>query len=84
MAKLDLMLFEEEYKLLQEIIGRLEKDASAKVVFLVDKNGQQIAAAGDVKSIDATSLASLTAGNVAATDGLAKLIGEKEFSLLFH
>ena len=84
MSKLDLMLFEEEYKLLQEIIGRLSKDASAKVVFLVDKNGQQIAAAGDVKSIDATSLASLTAGNVAATDGLAKLIGEKEFSLLFH
>jgi predicted regulator of Ras-like GTPase activity (Roadblock/LC7/MglB family) len=83
-AKLDLIMFEEEYKLLNEIIGRLEKDASAKVVFLVDKNGQQIAAAGDVKSIDATSLASLTAGNVAATDGLAKLIGEKEFSLLFH
>src|ERR1035438_36270 len=83
-AKLDLMLYEEEYKLLQEIIVRLAKDASAKVVFLVDKNGQQIASAGDVKSIDATSLASLTAGNVAATDGLAKLIGEKEFSLLFH
>jgi predicted regulator of Ras-like GTPase activity (Roadblock/LC7/MglB family) len=47
-------------------------------------NGQQIAASGDVHSIDATSLASLTAGNVAATDGLAKLIGEKEFTLLFH
>ena len=29
-------------------------------------------------------MASLTAGNVAATDGLAKLIGEKEFSILFH
>jgi len=83
-AKLDLVMFEEEYKLLQEIIGRLQKDAQAKVVFLVDKNGQQIAASGDLKSIDATSLASLTAGNVAATDGLAKLIGEKEFSLLFH
>ena len=84
MAKLDLVMFEEEYKLLQEIIGRLQKDAQSKVVFLVDKNGQQIAASGDLKSIDATSLASLTAGNVAATDGLAKLIGEKEFSLLFH
>jgi predicted regulator of Ras-like GTPase activity (Roadblock/LC7/MglB family) len=83
-AKLDLVMFEEEFKQLQDIIGRLQKDASAKVVFLVDKNGQQIAAAGDVHSIDATSLASLTAGNVAATDGLAKLIGEKEFSLLFH
>jgi predicted regulator of Ras-like GTPase activity (Roadblock/LC7/MglB family) len=83
-AKLDLVMFEEEFKQLQDIIGRLQKDASAKVVFLVDKNGQQIASAGDVHSIDATSLASLTAGNVAATDGLAKLIGEKEFSLLFH
>ena len=59
-------------------------DASAKIVFLVDKNGQQIAEAGEVNLIDTTSLASLTAGNVAATDGLAKLIGEKEFSILFH
>ena len=84
MGKFDLVMFEEEFKQLQDIIGRLQKDASAKIVFLVDKNGQQIASAGDVHSIDATSLASLTAGNVAATDGLAKLIGEKEFSLLFH
>jgi len=37
-----------------------------------------------MQGVDATSLASLTAGNVAATDGLAKLIGEKEFSILFH
>ena len=84
MAKLDFVMFEEEYKALQEIISRLQTDSSSKVVFLVDKNGQQIAASGDLRSIDATSLASLTAGNVAATDGLAKLIGEKEFSLLFH
>ena len=35
-------------------------------------------------NVDSTSLASLTAGNVAATDGLAKLIGEREFSVLFH
>ena len=59
-------------------------DANAKVVFLVDKNGQQIAAHGDIENLDTTSLASLTAGNVAATDGLARLIGEKEFSILFH
>jgi len=26
----------------------------------------------------------LTAGNIAATGGLAKLIGEREFSILFH
>ena len=63
---------------------KLRTDANAKVVFLVDKNGQQIAAHGDIENLDTTSLASLTAGNVAATDGLAQLIGEKEFSILFH
>jgi predicted regulator of Ras-like GTPase activity (Roadblock/LC7/MglB family) len=80
----DLVMYEEEYQQIKETLHRLQIDSSAKIVFLVDKNGQQIAASGDMKGLDATSLASLTAGNVAATDGLAKLIGEKEFSILFH
>ena len=50
----------------------------------MDKNGQLISGVGDVEQFDTTSLASLTAGNIAATGGLAKLIGEKEFSILFH
>ena len=80
----DFVLFDEEFQQIKEVIGRLKADAQAKVVFIVDKNGQQIAAQGDLESLDTTSLASLTAGNVAATDALAKLIGEKEFPVLFH
>ena len=80
----DLLLFDEEFHQIKEVISRVHKDAQAKVVFVVDKNGQQIAAQGDIETLDTTSLASLTAGNVAATDGLAKLIGEKEFPVLFH
>ena len=77
-------VYEEDYRGLEEALRRLRRDSNAKAVFLIDKNGQQIAAAGDVENFDSTSLASLTAGNVAATDGLAKLIGEREFSVLFH
>jgi predicted regulator of Ras-like GTPase activity (Roadblock/LC7/MglB family) len=77
-------MYEEEFDRIKLLLDTLRMDASAKIVFLVDKNGQQIAAVGEVNLVDATSLASLTAGNVAATDGLAKLIGEKEFSILFH
>lgn len=77
-------MYEEEYQQIKDTLQRLQVDSNSKIVFLVDKNGQQIAAHGDMKGVDATSLASLTAGNVAATDGLAKLIGEKEFSILFH
>ena len=80
----DLVLYDEEFRKIKDSLQRLATDANAKVVFLVDKNGQQIAAVGDLTTLDTTSLASLTAGNVAATDGLARLIGEKEFSILFH
>jgi predicted regulator of Ras-like GTPase activity (Roadblock/LC7/MglB family) len=80
----DLVLHEEEYQKIREVITRLRSECNAKVVFLVDKNGQQIAASGELDSIDTTALASLAAGNVAATDSLARLIGEKEFSILFH
>src|SRR6266446_5333399 len=84
MATPDLVMYEEEYQQIKDTLHRLQVDSNAKIVFLVDKNGQQIANQGDMAGVDATSLASLTAGNVAATDGLAKLIGEKEFSILFH
>ncbi len=80
----DLVLHEEEYQRIREVITRLRGECNAKVVFLVDKNGQQIAAIGELETIDTTALASLAAGNVAATDSLARLIGEKEFSILFH
>jgi predicted regulator of Ras-like GTPase activity (Roadblock/LC7/MglB family) len=79
-----LEVYEQEFQRLQEVLSRLRFDSNARAVFLIDKNGQQIAAAGETSEFDTTSLASLTAGNVAATDGLARLIGEREFSVLFH
>ena len=78
------ILREPEYEALLSALRKLLVDASAKVVFLVDKNGTLLASVGDAAGFDTTSLASLAAGNIAATGGLANLIGEKEFSILFH
>ncbi len=78
------ILREPEYEALLSALRKLLVDASAKVVFLVDKDGTLLASAGDAVGFDTTSLASLAAGNIAATGGLANLIGEKEFSILFH
>lgn len=83
-TNVDMILYEEEYQQIVKEVNRLWKDSNSKIVFVVDKNGQLIASAGEVKEMDTTSLASLTAGNIAATGGLAKLLGEKEFSILFH
>jgi predicted regulator of Ras-like GTPase activity (Roadblock/LC7/MglB family) len=79
-----LVMYEEDFRQVAAICERLTRDANAKIVFLVDKNGQLIASSGEARNLDTTSLASLTAGNVAAMGGLAKLIGEKEFPTQFH
>ena len=79
-----LVMYDEEFRQIAGICDRLSREANAKVVFLVDKAGQLISASGQSHGLDTTSLASLTAGNVAAMGGLAKLIGEKEFPTQFH
>jgi predicted regulator of Ras-like GTPase activity (Roadblock/LC7/MglB family) len=79
-----MVMYDEEFKEINAVIEKLLRESNSKVIFLVDKNGQLISGVGDVEQFDTTSLASLTAGNLAATGGLAKLIGEKEFSILFH
>jgi len=84
MSGSDLVMYEEEFRKIDEELQKLYHQTNAMVVFLVDKNGQLIASAGDTREIDTTSLASLTAGNVAATGGIARLLGEKEFTILFH
>jgi len=80
----DLVMYEEEFTKIDAELVSLKNSANASVVFLVDKNGQLIASAGDTQDVDTTSLASLTAGNIAATGGIAKLLGEEEFTILFH
>jgi predicted regulator of Ras-like GTPase activity (Roadblock/LC7/MglB family) len=79
-----LVLYDEDYRQVLAVCERLARDAHAKGVFVVDKNGQLLAEAGSARGIDTTSLASLTAGSVAATGSLAKLIGEEEFPTHFH
>ena len=84
MAGPQLVMYPEEQAQIGTVCGRLCKDANAKAVLLIGKDGQEIATAGETGHLDITSLSSLTAGNVAATGGIAKLIAEKEFTGQFH
>ena len=54
-------------------------------VIFMDMAGNTIAKHDNGKNhLDFTSFAALAAGNFAAVDAMAKLVGESEFSLLFH
>ena len=79
-----LVMYEEELQQINGICEILHRDSNAKAVLVIDKNGQAIAEAGDTQQLDVTSLSSLTAGNVAATGGIAQLLAEREFAGQFH
>lgn len=84
MRDTQLVMYDEDFRKVLAVTQRLVRDANAKGVFVVDRNGQLIGEAGELRGIDTTSLASLTAGCIAATGGLAKLVGEEDFPVHYH
>ena len=46
MADTPILLRERQYHQIKAVLARLRMDASARVVFLVDKDGQEIACSG--------------------------------------
>lgn len=84
MAETPFILQEQQFHRLKTALERLCVECAARVVFLVDRDGQPIAFHGDIGDMDTTSFSTLAAGNVAATSSMAKLIGEDVFPSVFH
>ena len=76
---------QEQLDSIEEILLQDLFELGVHCVFLIDMAGNIIASLdnGDIKH-DIYSLAALAAGNFGAMSTMAKIIGEDEFSLLFH
>jgi predicted regulator of Ras-like GTPase activity (Roadblock/LC7/MglB family) len=79
-----MVILEHDLEQFQGLLDDLRTGANANYALLLDTTGQRIASSGELENVDPTSLASLTAGNVAATEGLAQLVGEPGFCSLHH
>ena len=84
MADTPVIIKEHQFQKIKNVLRRLCTEAAARVVFLVDRDGQPIAFHGEIGDMDTTSFSSLAAGNVAATSSMAKLIGEDQFPSVVH
>jgi len=74
----------EEDKELREILTRIAKESKSKIVLLIDKSGQLVSRSeSPAFSSDDITFASLTAGNVAASEALSKLLGDKSLNHMF-
>src|SRR3990170_1223413 len=65
-------------------LNKILSSSLAQSVLLIDRSGQLIAHHGNSRAIDMPSLSALTAANFGATAEIAKILGEEEFTLLFH
>ncbi len=84
MADDSLIIYEEEITQIEALISKMLQSAEAKCALLVDKDGHLITRQGFTHSLDTTALAALLAGSFASTKEIARLVGEPEFSVLFH
>ncbi len=84
MSNDNFIIYEEEIAQIETLISKMLKGCEAKCALLVDKDGHLITRQGFTHSLDTTALAALLAGSFASTKEIAKLVGEPEFSVLFH
>lgn len=79
-----LAIYEDAAERLDTLLAAFLSDAGATAVLLLDRGGQPVATAGAVPGPDAASVGALAAGAFASTGALARLLGEPEFTALFH
>jgi len=74
-----LLLYEKDFKNINEVITKLIEETKSTLVFLADQSGQVISSIGNVPNIDLPTLASLTAGSMAASVRVGEMLGGETF-----
>src|SRR5919112_815327 len=75
---------EGDFGAITQSLERFLQESNARCALLVDRTGQLVATVGEKPKFDPTTFATLTAADFSANDQLARLIGENDFTSLFH
>jgi predicted regulator of Ras-like GTPase activity (Roadblock/LC7/MglB family) len=81
---MNIVITEKDMREINYCLNKMLSSSMAHSVLLIDRSGQLIAHHGNTPEIDIVSLSALTAANFGATAEIARMLGEEEFTLLFH
>jgi len=81
---MDIIITKKDLEKINICLNQMVSSSRAHSVLLIDRSGQLIAHHGNTPGIDILSLSALTAANFGATAEIARILGEEEFTLLFH
>lgn len=80
----DMILFPEDIERLNIVLSQLVAKANLLLAVLINKDGRLLTSQGSLDQVDTVSMAALVAGNSASTLAIAQLMGENEFSTMYH
>lgn len=80
----DMILFPEDIERLNAVLGPLVAKAKLLLAVCINRDGRVLTHQGSLEQVDIVSLAALVAGNTASTLAIANLVGETEFSTMYH
>jgi predicted regulator of Ras-like GTPase activity (Roadblock/LC7/MglB family) len=81
---MNIVITDKDMKKINYFLNKMVSSSMAHSVLLIDRSGQLIAHYGNTPELDILSLSALTAANFGATAEIARILGEEEFTLLFH
>jgi predicted regulator of Ras-like GTPase activity (Roadblock/LC7/MglB family) len=84
MSAHDIAIHEDAARQIQGVLRHFLVESSAADALLIDRGGQLLAEGGVDGSLDTVSLSALAAGAFSSTAAMARLLGEPEFTMLFH
>lgn len=79
-----LIFYKDDIDKINKVLEKFLKLSDSKANILIDKDGHLVTKAGATEDLDLMTISALVAGSFAATREMAKLLGEDEFSVLFH
>jgi len=77
-------LIEEDISAINDALQELLLKSDSNIAFLIDKGGFVITQCGRAADFDVMTLAALSAASFAATESIASLVGENNFSSVYQ
>jgi predicted regulator of Ras-like GTPase activity (Roadblock/LC7/MglB family) len=79
-----LVFYQDLVRDVNRLLREFLKLSNAKCAMLIDREGHMVTRQGVTRDLDMDTISALVAGSFAATREMARVLGEDEFSVLFH
>jgi predicted regulator of Ras-like GTPase activity (Roadblock/LC7/MglB family) len=84
MSTHEVAIHEDTARRIGGVLMNFLSESAAGDALLIDRSGQLLAQGDSSRSLDTVSLSALAAGAFSSTAAMARLLGESEFTMLFH